>query len=117
MPFLVVDHRFGTPIYVILETDPSGEGGYPGQQVREIVLEERIGPGATVGRHPQNLEFFREFPTESAVERAGFILIEPRYVGPNWLSYQSSFRPEGVQPIKRWRKKVGAAVRSEALTS
>lgn len=109
MPFLVVDNRFGTPIYVILESDPRGERGYPGLRVHEITLEERVGPGAAVGRHPRQLDQFREFRSEAGVARAGFILIEPRYVGPNWLSYLSAFRPEGEQPLKRWRSKVGSA--------
>jgi hypothetical protein len=115
MRFLVIDDRFATPIYVILEADPSGEGGFPGLRVREVTLEERVGPGAAVGRHPVRLDLFREFRSESGVTRAGFILIEPRYVGPSWFSYLTVFRPEGEKPHKRARNSIpsgGPAVRS-----
>src|SRR5262245_62165526 len=106
MHFLVVDNRFGTPIYVILESDPRGERGFPALRVREVTLEERVGPRAAVGRDPARLDRFREFRSEGAVAGAGFILIEPRYVGPNWVSYLSAFRPEGEKPHKHWREPV-----------
>jgi hypothetical protein len=102
MHFLVVDSRFGTPIYVFLERDPHGQAGYPGLAVQEVTLE----PGAAcrraaIGRDPAHLEQFREFASEGAVTRAGFILIEPRYVGANWEGYCCQFRPEGEKPAKR----------------
>jgi hypothetical protein len=105
MHFLVVDIRFGTPIYVFLEADPHGDGDYPGMAVEEITLE--AGPPTTngkrcaIGRDPNQLERFREFVSDGAVARAGFILVEPRYVGPTWEGYCRNFRPEGEKPAKR----------------
>src|SRR5262245_29777905 len=75
MHFLVVDDRFGTPIYVILESDPGEARGFPTLQVREVTLEARVGPSAAVGRDPARLDRFREFRSEGAVAGAGFILI------------------------------------------
>ena len=106
MHFLVVDDRFGTPIYVILETDPRRERGFPALRVREVTLEERAGLGAAVGRDPVRLDRFRVFRSDAAVAGAGFILIEPRYVGPNWLSYLTAFHPEGEKSHKHWRAPV-----------
>jgi hypothetical protein len=106
MRFLVIDDRFATPIYVILEADPSGDGDFPGLRVHPVTLEERIGPGAAVGRHPHRLDLFREFRSEAGVTHAGFILIEPRYIGPSWFSYLTVFRPEGEKPHKRARSSV-----------
>jgi hypothetical protein len=102
MHFLVVDTRFGTPIYVFLESDPRGAENYPGLTVRGVTLE--IGDPAPSGRRtvigcdPAHLERFREFASERAVVRAGFILMEPRYVGPTWEGYCRTFRPEGEKP-------------------
>ena len=106
MHFLVVDARFGTPIYVFLERDPHGQDGYPGLRVQEVVIESGSAPApagrrAAIGRDPAHLERFREFPSDGAVARAGFILVEPRYVGPNWEGYCRQFRPEGEKPVKR----------------
>ena len=111
MHFLVVDHRFGTPIYVILESDPRGEVAFPGFPVLPITLEflahrERSGtanekPPGAMGRDPNRLDQFREFGSDRAVAGAGFILIEPRYIGPSWPSYLSAFRPEGEKPDLR----------------
>jgi hypothetical protein len=105
MHFLVVDPRFGTPIYAFLERDPRGQAGYPGLAVREVSLEPGAAAAASrrpaIGRDPARLERFREFASEAAVARAGFILIEPRYVGPNWEGYCGQFRPEGEKPAKR----------------
>lgn len=105
MHFLVVDARFGTPIYVLLENDPQGAEDYPGLTVREVTLELGPAPGASrrraIGRDPAHLELFREFVSDGAVARAGFILVEPRYVGPNWEGYCRQFRPEGEKPVKR----------------
>lgn len=105
MHFLVVDARFGTPIYVFLERDPHGQAGYPGLAVREVTLEAWVGSSASrrlaIGRDPAHLERFREFASDGAVTRAGFILVEPRYVGPNWEGYRRQFRPEGEKPAKR----------------
>jgi hypothetical protein len=106
MHFLVVDSRFGTPIYVFLERDPHGQSDYPGLVVREVSLEAGAGPSAVgrraaIGRDPAHLEQFREFISDGAVARAGFILVEPRYVGPSWEGYCRHFRPEGEKPVKR----------------
>jgi hypothetical protein len=106
MHFLVVDARYGTPIYVFLEFDPDGVAGYPGLAVQEVTLEAAsIPPSAgrrtAIGRDPNHLEQFREFPSDWAVAKAGFILIEPRYVGATWEGYCQQFRPEGDKPAKR----------------
>jgi hypothetical protein len=109
MHFLVIDGRYGTPIYVLLEVDPRGERGFPALAVREVTLELRpaparsgpgVGTGAAVGRDPARLDRFREFGSSGAVAVAGFILIEPRYIGPSWPSYLTAFRPEGEKPVK-----------------
>lgn len=105
MHFLVVDARYGTPIYVFLESDPNGVVGYPGLAVQEIILETTISPSTgrrvAIGRDPNHLERFREFASDWAAARAGFILIEPRYVGTTWEGYCQHFRPEGDKPVKR----------------
>jgi hypothetical protein len=105
MHFLVVDVRFGTPIYVFLECDPHGQNGYPNLAVQEVTLEAGgtplVGRRAAIGRDPAHLNRFREFVSDGAVARAGFVLVEPRYVGPSWEGYCRHFRPEGEKPIKR----------------
>lgn len=121
MPFLVVDPRFGTPIYVFLEIDPRREADFPDIAVREVTLSpvaevvgrptraSGLGPtrAAAVGRDPHRLDQFTEFGSDRAVSGAGFILIEPRYVGPSWAAYQLAFRPEGQKPSKRSRSPAG----------
>lgn len=106
--YLVVDRRFPTPITVILDLDPSAESGFPGFAVRTITLEPdasnpEVSARDAIGRDPARLDRFRAFATDRAVARAGFILIEPRYVGPSWPSYVLAFRPEGDRPGKRSR--------------
>jgi hypothetical protein len=105
MHFLVVDPRFGTPIYVLLENDPNGAEGYPGLAVRAVTLELGGAPEPSrrraLGRDPNNLDRLREFVSDGAVARAGFILLEPRYVGATWEGYCRHFRPEGEKPAKR----------------
>ena len=105
MLFLVVDVRYGTPIYVFLERDPHGQDGYPDLTVQEVTLEAAgaatVGRRPAIGRDPNHLERFREFVSDGAVARAGFILVEPRYVGPTWEGYCRHFRPEGEKPVKR----------------
>jgi hypothetical protein len=105
MHFLVVDSRFGTPIYVFLETDPHRDAEYPGLVVREVTLET-IAPAScgrriAIGRDPNCLKKFQEFASDGAVACAGFILVEPRYVGANWEGYCRHYRPEGEKPAKR----------------
>ena len=105
MNFLVVDPRFGTPIYVFLEADPHDEPGYPGLKVHEItlapLLDGQCGNRTAIGRDPAHLEQFQEFASDGAVRRAGFILVEPRFVGADWEGYCRHFRPEGEKPAKR----------------
>ena len=76
MHFLVIDVRYGTPIYVFLERDPHGQDGYPDLIVQEVSLEAGVEPGsvgrrAAIGRDPAHLEQFREFISDGAVARAG----------------------------------------------
>ncbi len=106
--FLIVDNRFGMPIHVFLELDPSTEPGFPGLRVRSVTLElpvtgggMGVPAGIAIGQDPHHLDHFRTFRTERAVATAGFILIEPRYVGPNWPGYLLAFRPGGEKPGKR----------------
>lgn len=105
MHFLVIDGRFGTPIYAFLERDPRGAADYPGMAVREVAVEPveptaAAGQRVAVGRDPRHPDRFREFGSDGAVRRAGFILIEPRYVGVTWEAYVSAFRPQGQEPHK-----------------
>jgi hypothetical protein len=105
MHFLVVDFRYGTPIYVFMESDPHKDAEFPGLEVREISLEAAppapCSRRSAIGRDPNSLDQFREFGSDGAVARAGFILIEPRFVGANWEGYCRHFRPEGEKPFGR----------------
>ena len=104
MHFLVVDPRFGTPIYVFLESDPQTDASLLGLTVQEVTLEAAMDSRnrrTSIGRDPNHLRRFREFASDGAVARAGFILMEPRFVGVNWESYSRQFRPEGEKPPKR----------------
>lgn len=115
MHFLVIDCRFGCPIYVFLEVDPRGAEAFPGFAVREVAIElspsTHRGARAAIGRDPRRLDQFREFCSDAAAAGAGFILIEPQYVGPTWEAYAREFRPQGEKPHKRWVG-TGAAVRT-----
>jgi hypothetical protein len=106
--YLVVDDRFGTPIHVFLELDPTAEAGFPGFEIRTVNLETTAGQtgmgmpaGDAIGRNPDHLERFQTFRSDRAVAGAGFILIEPRYVGPSWPAYVLAFRPGGEKLTKR----------------
>ena len=44
MHFLVIDTRFGTPIFAFLELDPRGAADYPALAVREVVLDSLPAP-------------------------------------------------------------------------
>lgn len=105
MHFLVVDGRFGCPIYVFLEIDPRGAEAFPGFAVREVAIElwpsDQRGGRAAIGRDPRRLDRFREFRSDAAAAAAGFTLIEPQYVGPTWEAYAREFRPQGEKPHKR----------------
>jgi hypothetical protein len=106
--YLVVDRRFPTPVTVLLDLDPRAEAGFPGFPVREVQMEpdarpegQFLGAGDAIGRDPRSLDHFRAFPSDGAVARAGFILIEPRYVGPSWPAYVLAFKPDGGKPHRR----------------
>ena len=108
MHYLVIDARFGTPIYAFLEADPRGSRDYPADlAVREVSVEtaEAAAKGPStrvaVGCDPLHPDKFREFRSDSALLRAGFILIEPRYVGESWQGYESEFQPQGGKVQKR----------------
>jgi hypothetical protein len=108
MHFLVIDSRFGTPIYVFLEIDPRGAEAYPGLRVQEVAIElappsDLAGRRSALGRDPHHLNRFQEFISDGAAAKAGFILIEPRYVGPTWEAYTREFRPQGDKPTKSHR--------------
>jgi hypothetical protein len=125
MHYLVIDTRFGTPIYAFLELDPRGADEYPGLAVREVTLELLRAPGGAgldwpavgrrpaIGRDPYHLDRFREFASDGAVARGGFILIEPRYVGPSWEAYVREFRPQGEKPALHTAGRPRAVVRAE----
>lgn len=114
--FLVIDKRFGVPIFVFLESDPrtSLRPPDPGLFVRGVTLDVAVpradstaarGAAAVrsdtaIGRDPGRLEKFREFPSEGHLRAAHYVLIEPRYVGPSWETYCGVFRPEGEGRIK-----------------
>jgi len=105
MHFLVIDPRFGTPIYVFLLIDPRESDGYPGLPVREVMLTSSTPPDpsaslsrvgrCSVGQDPTGSSHFREFRSEAALIGAGFSLIEPLYVGPTWQAYAREYRPQG----------------------
>jgi hypothetical protein len=108
MYFLVIDDRFGTPIYAFLELDPRGACEAIGLTAWEVALElpaaagpPRLGRRPAIGRDPYHLDCFREFASDGAAARAGFIVVEPRYVGPSWDAYEREFRPQGEKPAKR----------------
>jgi hypothetical protein len=119
MHFLTIDKRFGVPIFVFLERDPNDDDGCPALRGRWVTLEAvppedhvlgRPGHGiasvAVIGGDPERLDRFAEFASERHLVAAGFTLIEPRYVGPNWQTYLSVFRPEGGKrflPLRRPR--------------
>jgi hypothetical protein len=116
----VIDRRFGGPIFVFLEDDPrmSWPDAEPLCPVLAVTLELAAAPrsvpvrggagvrsDAAVGRDPERVDCFREFHSDRHVRAAGFVLIEPRYVGPSWATYIGVFHPEGGRRLKlpRWR--------------
>jgi hypothetical protein len=106
MYFLVIDKRFGTPIYAFLESDPRGSKGYPDLAVREVSVEAAeaiVGPTKrlSLGCDPRHPDHFREFRSDGALLRAGYVLVEPRYVGETWQEYESAFQPQGGKVQKR----------------
>jgi hypothetical protein len=127
MHFLVIDTRFGASVHVFLEHDPRAHPGFPELSVRAVSLEPPLGPDgeaagwsgsgfsqtAAVGQNPWHADRFREFGSDRAVAGAGFVLVEPRFVGPSWSEYVSRYRPEGGKTLKRPRLPVLPASRSE----
>ncbi len=103
--FLLVDHRFRVPICVFVEIEPR-------RPARAVTIEASVaepgehrcrsgvGPTTCLGRHPQLWDRFKEFPSDGHARAAGYLPIEPRYVGPSWESYLAAFRPEGERPAK-----------------
>lgn len=102
MHFLVIDTRFAAAVHVFLETDPRAEAEFPrGLSVQDVTLEpdkplpgstgSGIGSGQTVGQDSERPRRFREFASDREASRAGFTVIEPRFVGPTWVSYQRTF--------------------------
>jgi hypothetical protein len=119
--YLVIDHRFRVPIFVFLEDDPrmSGLEADRRSAVLGVTLELAEAPSsvsvrggagvrsdAAIGRDPQRMDRFREFRSDRHVCAAGFILIEPRYVGPNWETYIGVFHPEGGRRMQPQHKRV-----------
>jgi hypothetical protein len=122
MHYLVIDRRFGVPIFVFLESDPNKPEGRPQQRGRWVNLKvaEPAQAGAqtsalrprgntAIGGDPERPDCYEEFASDGHVRAAGFALIEPRYVGPNWETYLNVFHPEGGKREKhsRVRQRVG----------
>jgi hypothetical protein len=59
-----------------------------------------VSPTTSLGRHPEYWDRFKEFRSDGHARAAGYLPIEPRYVGPSWESYLGAFRPEGERPPK-----------------
>jgi hypothetical protein len=105
--FLVIDTRYGVPIYVFLEHDPNDGGGRAKFRGRWVRLEpaatagnadardSSAGSTCAIGGDPNRPDRYAVFTSEGAVRAAGFSLIEPRYMGPSWDTYLSVFHPEG----------------------
>jgi hypothetical protein len=105
--FLVIDNRYGVPIYVFLERDPNEVPGRANFRGRWVTLESAgtedrgdlshlaLGAAAAIGGDPNRPDRYAVFASEGAVRAAGFSLIEPRYMGPSWETYLSVFHPEG----------------------
>lgn len=101
MHYLIVDTRFPVPVHVFLEHDPRSEPGFPRLVVRRVTLESpgdgaegnpsSVGPAAAVGQNPYRSDRFRAFPSDGAATRAGFGVIEPRFVGATWGAYHRAF--------------------------
>jgi hypothetical protein len=111
--FLLIDNRFRVPIFVFVEVDPRRPGAAAARPVRAVTVEFAppaaaprrcwvgIRPGSAIARDPEHWDRFKEFPSDRHARAAGYLPIEPRYVGPTWESYLGAFRPEGERPPKR----------------
>jgi hypothetical protein len=105
--YLVIDTRYGVPIYVFLERDPNNADERAKLRGRWVTLEpaataanddpthSTIGTSAAIGGDPNRPDRYAVFACERALHAAGFSLIEPRYMGPSWDTYLSVFHPEG----------------------
>jgi hypothetical protein len=103
--FLLIDDRFRVPIFVFVELKPR-------RPARAVTIEfapagprehrcwAGVGPNTSLGRHPGHWDRFKQFRSDGHARAAGFLPIEPRYVGPSWESYLAAFRPEGERPPK-----------------
>ena len=103
--FLLVDGRFRVPIFVFVEVEPRRPARAVTIEFTPAVPGEHrcwvgVRPAAALGRHPEHWDRFKEFPTDRHARAAGYLPIEPRYVGPSWESYVGAFRPEGERPPK-----------------
>ena len=95
MRYLVIDDRSGSPRYVFLRSDPTGEDGYPGLPVFPVTLDRPpvpTGDGAVVGRHFGFPNYFREFRDGRGAADAPFSLVEPSYIGTTWRAYVEDLR-------------------------
>jgi hypothetical protein len=103
--FLLVDDRFRVPICVFVEIEPRRPARAVTIEVSPAAPGEHrcrvgVGPATCLGRHPEHLNRFKEFASDGHARAAGYLPIEPRYVGPSWESYLAAFRPEGERPAK-----------------
>ena len=106
MHYLVLDRRFPAPVYVFLDADPRLGRDDPGLPVREVTLDrlggegaaDGVAPTAAIGGDPADGAHFQEFGSDRARDAARYARIEPRYVGPSWAFYVTTFLPRGQQP-------------------
>jgi hypothetical protein len=121
MYFLVIDNRYGVPIYVFLERDPNDTEGRAKLRGRWVTLDPvpnlngadgsnaTLAAAAAIGGDPNQPDHFAVFASDGAVRAAGFSLIEPRYMGPSWETYLSVFHPEGGKHTMSIGRRTGAA--------
>jgi hypothetical protein len=103
--FLLIDGRFRVPIFVFVEVEPRRPARAVTIEFAPVGRGEHrcwvgVGPATCLGRHPGHWDRFKEFPSDGHARAAGYLPIEPRYVGPSWESYLGAFRPEGERPPK-----------------
>lgn len=101
MRYHVLDTRFACPVHVFLDVDPQSEKDFPDLAVTCVTLEHMTGPGPAgaylgpaeaVGQDPWRPDRFREFRSDAAARAAGFVVVEPRFVGSTWAAYDRVFR-------------------------
>lgn len=103
--FLLVDRRFQVPIFVFVEVRPRVSARAVTIEFSPVGRGEHrcwggISPTRSLGRDPEYWDRFKEFPSDGHARAAGYLPMEPRYVGPSWESYLGAFRPEGERPPK-----------------